>query len=381
MTDQRIGEVDATRGVAMLFVCLSHFAMAYFERNGAQQFAFWSYIISQVASPTFMLVSGMMLGLLYAKHAADFRTVRRAFILRGLYLLTVVHAALLVPHMWFEGSVGGGLRWMFMTDTIGLNLIIGALLIDKVPVKIRILGVILLYTVSTAIAFFWRPEGYSELALKDVLVGENYSSGFFREFFAIVPWFSFYFGASVVGERLAQCRVKENGEAEFTRWLWKTSAILGSVVALVFLTKPALRTFAFDYLNLDLTGILSSTTKRPPSPAYFVAHCAIGMAILAGFYTWGRSNPFNRLMTAVASLQGRSSLFTYVLHYYVYFVLLLPFSATFSPFWPFLFVGSLFLLTAAAYFWDRKKLYQKVVRPSISMPARGKVSPGKALAT
>jgi peptidoglycan/LPS O-acetylase OafA/YrhL len=57
--------LDAARGAAMLFVLLSHFGTAYFSRGEADRF--WEAVlirVGMIASPTFTIVSGLVLGYL-----------------------------------------------------------------------------------------------------------------------------------------------------------------------------------------------------------------------------------------------------------------------------------------------------------------------------
>src|SRR5512141_2476149 len=68
-TMKRLTAIDATRGTAMIAVFLSHFAFIYFHNDyGIYGFVPKLYIIAQIASPTFVLISGIMLGFLYETH-------------------------------------------------------------------------------------------------------------------------------------------------------------------------------------------------------------------------------------------------------------------------------------------------------------------------
>src|SRR5665213_2210872 len=56
--------IDAARGIAMFFVCVAHFGSGYFASIGEPARQTLTDRIGMVASPTFMLISGMMLGML-----------------------------------------------------------------------------------------------------------------------------------------------------------------------------------------------------------------------------------------------------------------------------------------------------------------------------
>src|SRR5687767_2506611 len=72
LADDRLRGIDAARGAAMAFVCLSHFGLEYFRPFGGATAQVTMYRIGMVASPTFMLISGMMLGLLYGSRREEF---------------------------------------------------------------------------------------------------------------------------------------------------------------------------------------------------------------------------------------------------------------------------------------------------------------------
>jgi len=300
--------------------------------------------------------------------------MRRRFIGRGIYLLTAAHIAILIPHFVFEWDIVQGLRWMFITDTIGVNMIVGSILIEKFTMVPRIAVSLSLYTVSAVLAETWHPAGNLGLALKDVLVGADYSGGFFHEFFALLPWFAYYFASSVLGQSLARIADGPEPERRFRNNLWIFSAVLLGFGALVVLNRTALRAFGTQSLQLDLSLLISPFAKRPPSPMYFIVHCGMGTTILAAFLTWRRRNRFTRWVTSVASVLGRTSLVTYVFHYYIYFGIIAVLALPYSPSWPLLFAGTLIIITVFAYFADTNDIQKRIVFPSLSFQVGGNTS-------
>jgi len=65
---RRLTAIDAARGLAMIFVCLSHFGETYLDgvRGGAAGALLDA--LGRVATPSFMLISGALIGF---RHAAD----------------------------------------------------------------------------------------------------------------------------------------------------------------------------------------------------------------------------------------------------------------------------------------------------------------------
>src|SRR5262247_2614707 len=104
---QRLLFVDATRGVAMLFVLLSHFNTVYF----------------------------------HGLHETTLPALKARLTDRGLFLLTVGHILITVAHVIYRGSV----RWVFITDAVGFSMIAGAYLIDKMTARRRLVLAAALY--------------------------------------------------------------------------------------------------------------------------------------------------------------------------------------------------------------------------------------------
>ena len=59
----RLQFIDAARGSAMFFVLLSHFAFTYF--SAAESTGAVMTLVGMIASPTFMIINGTLLGMVY----------------------------------------------------------------------------------------------------------------------------------------------------------------------------------------------------------------------------------------------------------------------------------------------------------------------------
>src|SRR5206468_3469031 len=98
--------------------------------------------IGRIASPTFVMISGLLLGFLY-RTTRPFAATRTKFIDRGLFLLTVGHLLLcgaLRPHADLA-------RWL-MLDVMGIALITGATLIPGIGRPLRLVLSAVVYTGS-----------------------------------------------------------------------------------------------------------------------------------------------------------------------------------------------------------------------------------------
>src|SRR5690349_11865272 len=85
----RLRFLDAARGTAMLFVLLSHFGAVFFRSSARSLWAVAFTRVGMIASPAFILISGVLLGVLYKASGPRFRSFRIKAIDRGLLLLLV----------------------------------------------------------------------------------------------------------------------------------------------------------------------------------------------------------------------------------------------------------------------------------------------------
>jgi uncharacterized membrane protein len=370
---RRLQYIDATRGLAMLFVFVSHFAYGYFGAGkGAIHEALTA--IGMVASPSFVLVSGLLLGFLYRSSPSRFVELRTKFIDRGIFLLTVGHLVILGAHL----PLGRGPMWGFITDTIGISMIAGVLLIDKIRPTARLLVSVGLYVTSWLVALFWQPEGVLLPALRDTLTGTAFQSIYVFNF-PVLPWFSLYFAASVLGEKLA---VAKHDDGHSTARLGRLGSVtiavglLGVAYAIaLMLVGPAQRALAEARVRGGLAGeaiaaaeelaephptdpwleLSSPFQKRPPSPVYFALFGGAGLALLWVCATAEKSKTL-RGVVRYLSQAGRASLFIFVAQYYVFYALLRLLNLPVSGWWPVYLIGASAALIGAGTLWDKHRL-------------------------
>src|SRR4051812_11183098 len=116
--------IDVARGFAMLFVCLSHFATVYLNRNNA---AFAANVLSAVgmlASPAFVCLSGTLLGFAFARRRHDFSRFHLKLADRALFLLSVGHVLMLLSVLPAYLDAHQSLGWVFVTDAIAFSLLV-----------------------------------------------------------------------------------------------------------------------------------------------------------------------------------------------------------------------------------------------------------------
>jgi uncharacterized membrane protein len=186
MKSDRIRFIDVGRGTAMLFVCLAHFTEAYLRTCGKPGLIASLLSVSMLASPTFMLISGMMLGYLHNTKTNSFQRIKLKLIDRGLFLITIAHVIIFFTFVPFMREHYITLKVTFVTDAFGISMILGVLLAERVSKYYRLLIGILLYTGSSYIASLDRAANPVIGNMLEVLFG-SYSHKTFFDTFPFIP--------------------------------------------------------------------------------------------------------------------------------------------------------------------------------------------------
>lgn len=95
----RVQAFDAARGGAMGFVCLAHMLEPVVFTSGPTQARTILLAVSTVASPTFMLISGMVLGTAASRTPAELGRLGDKLRERGLFPLVIGHLLMLPAHI------------------------------------------------------------------------------------------------------------------------------------------------------------------------------------------------------------------------------------------------------------------------------------------
>lgn len=334
----RWGAVDAARGAAMAFVCLSHFSYTYFPEEDSR--GIWLQMIGRIATPTFMILSGIVVSYRMGGAAAKLPRNQRWLVDRGLFLILVGHPLI---YLALLGDRVPHLREVFVTDVIGLCLVVAPLFLHLRPLWCLAAGVAIL-ALSWAMVP-WNPEGSWLLALKELLVGAMVLQKF-QYVFPVLPWFGVFLVATAFGQRVAE--IRRSGDAAVARFTFRMAvAALGVAVlgrAAAFLGRLPVK-------NPWLTW-LASLEKLPPSPVYLAFFAGVGLSMLATFIELERRNQLPTLR-GVAALVGRNSLAAFVAQYYVYYMAMVLLRPPVSDAWPIWFLGSLAPVLAVAMLWAR----------------------------
>jgi uncharacterized membrane protein len=348
---QRFGSIDAVRGAAMLFVFLAHFTSVYLWKTGERELAGYLGAVGMIASPTFVIVSGMMVGFFATTNPVGFRILRIKLFDRGLFLLVAGHVLLAIAVTNASSGFAGAYRISFITDAIAVSIIVAPWLITAIKTTPRIAVAASVFLLNWLVIVQWHPAAAGLVLVKQYLVGMAGGTGT-REVvaFPIIPWFVGYLAATVLGELVGT--MYANGDRKGAHQLL---ARIGGVSLLV----AGLLDGATDGLRAAHAGLgwnpmwfLAMYQKFPPGPVYLGFFGGAGIVLLAAILELDRRGAFPRVMNKLRQL-GRASLFAFIAQYVVYVAILGRLHLPYTRLWPALFVLSIIVLVQGAAAWDR----------------------------
>lgn len=334
----------------MLLVFLNHFCAVQFRLHDASLRAV--YAVTQIASPTFMLVSGVLLGTFFATRASRFPSIAHNYIGRGLFLLLVGHAVIMAFHVPIAGGWSGAVHWGFITDTIAACLIAGPFLVSRVRPGLRAGLALALYVLSWVLVVAWTPTTRIGVILQELLAGPCGPPvvRWHDDVFPLLPWMAVFLAGTCLGEHLA--RLPDSRRACRSRLAFSWAAVGLATATALHLGGRWLSTHASGFGSLWDRGFFSSFSKLPPSPVYVALYGAIGCAVLGLFLAVEDAPAFGRVRRHL-EVMGRNSLILFIAQYGIYFTVLVLIPLPNTPWWPLPFALSAAALLLLAHLWDR----------------------------
>jgi uncharacterized membrane protein len=350
----REASIDAARGAAMLFVCLSHFARYFSLVPGGNTAGVYLTLVGMVASPTFVTVSGMVAGFMFVARSRSFPHFRRKLVDRGVFLLLVGHAALALTGVLSGKSFAFAFSIEYITDAIAVAILVGPWLVDVLGQRSRIFLAAAIFAIDWSAILFWHPIGAGAILAKHYFVGllNPEDAGVLFLTFPVIPWFAVYLVGTAIGERVgahyAQERRKD-GHMLLAK-IGLASFVFSVAIKVVFvLLKLWIPNFAVAHPNV--VPLLSSYQKYPPGLTYVCFYAGAGLLLVAGVLEAARRGMQRFLLNQLRQI-GQASFFSFVLQFQFYHVLLPRLQLPFTPAWPLLFIVSLVLLALGAAAWN-----------------------------
>jgi hypothetical protein len=356
---QRILPVDATRGSLMLFSCLAHFA--WWIHAAYPQMSSALFGIGMVATPSFLMVSGAMVGLLCSTPTRAGRNLTNQLFNRGLFLLTVGHILIALTEAHLNGGLGKTIAGVTVVDEIGLCTLIAAFLVPHLA-SLAVCRRIAMFAVATlllawAANLLWMPSAPLGLALKNLLIGGTVDSAHIGPYTApTLQYMALYAIGLPLGHLFGAFSA---GRIRGMR-LARRSALIGGLLVggscLIRLLRYEIDHLTFfqsvPHAGLDLT--LKVTTKIPPSPLYVTFYCGMGLLLLgAAFWLAQHGQVLGKALLGRLAVIGRASLFVFVLQYFLFWTLPDLLGVTPNELCFMVFLGNVLLMYWAATLWGR----------------------------
>lgn len=308
----------------MLLVCVSHFLDIYFladrlppvERPQIGELVWFVVVACRMATPTFFLVSGMVLGYLYRTKGRQFGALRLHLLDKALFLATIGHVLIGIftaARFGLAVSISEG----YVTDTLAVCVIGSLLLFPHTTATTRLWLGLILYLVSWTGWCYWHPDAPILNTLQDIFLGPD-EDGTTIFFFPLLPWFGVHLIGGYLGERFSQY----NKSGDLYGQIGKR---LGTLAAATVLAALAIKLIYMILANLDLLTptadlyrFVSPWQKYPPGPLYLLLLGGGALFVISGVLLAERAHWIRRYLR-LAEIVGRNSLLAFLLQYFVYY--------------------------------------------------------------
>jgi uncharacterized membrane protein len=347
----RESSIDFARGAAMLLVFLAHFSEEQWVPAASSGVLLLIHRLAMIASPTFVIVSGLTLAFVVGRTRSDALPQRKLLVFdRALLMLLVVHAILVCTDDLFAPHARG-MRQFFITDLVGLNLLLGLILLPHTSRAVRLTLAAGLYLTGWAVHLLWHPLGIRLATADEILSGPSVRH-VLDYGFPVLQWAGVFLVGTVLGDMFSQARTRE------ARRVWALGLIRrgASIAALGVMLKglvylPAVK--AFLAAHPDYAEVFSLFGKLPPGPLYLMLFGGVGVCLVASATLLSLHATSSRAVEWVMVL-GRNSLIAFILQSAVFRDAVARIPLGTRPWtWPFAFAASTLLIWCGTWIWDR----------------------------
>lgn len=310
---QRIASLDAARGIAMLLVCLSHFMSIHFVGEPARQS--WLDVInyvSKVATPAFVLVSGILMGYQVETGAANSSRFRMQVLDRALFLVTVGHILIALAFVPRWGA-WRALSSVYITDTLAFCMVIGLLMAPRMSRQARLIvggGTTL---GSWFVWQLWAAQDPLPLLIKSVFIGPPEGTTLI---FPLLPWLGWYLVGSAIGGQLHRSSLTNRSRSS-----WRLGAIGLGMIVVAFAIRIAVKlhgSFAGATFDTNWDSYVSLLQKYPPGPIYMLAMGGAALVLLSVLFS-PKQPSWLKSCVSLAEPIGQNSLAIFIVQFFLYF--------------------------------------------------------------
>lgn len=309
----RLLPVDAVRGIAMVFIGVSH--ISFYLINDSAALASNLRAIGFIATPDFLLMSGIACGYQLAASPTTSTAIR--IVDRGLF-------AFLVGHLLVAGSLvymvpsGTAFEHIVITDSIGVLLCMAPLLKHASVQRLLWLGAVV-YLASTTFALSWHPVSHPQVLLGALLLAIN--DGAMPDIGWVSPTLPymgiFLFGVGL-GKLILQCRCAGKGNALSMRLA--SGGTVAVILAMALnITRHFLKPFLLaHWAQKNWADVLLTTMNirhdSPPTLGYALFYGGIGIGLVGylGLLSQRKTGNVPFTVIRLAAVIGQASFVSYV---------------------------------------------------------------------
>lgn len=314
----RLLPVDAVRGIAMFFIGVSH--ISFYLMDDSATLASYARAIGYVATPNFLLMSGLACGYQLAEAPTTATALR--IMDRGLFVFLVGHL-LVTASIVYMVPPGTAFEHIVITDSIGALLCLAPLLKHTSARSLLWLGGAV-YVLCTTFALAWHPVSPAGIVGGALLLAIN--DGGMPDIGWTSPTLP-YLGIFLLGVglgKLIHAARKGGGFEQLGRRL----AAAGSLAILTAMGMNVGRHFVKPFLESHATPknwadvVLTTLNIRhdmPPTLAYGLFYGGIGIALVGFLGLLPRRAAATPLVrwTQLAAVVGRASFVSYIAQQWV----------------------------------------------------------------
>jgi uncharacterized membrane protein len=315
---ERLLPVDAVRGLAMIFIGVSH--ISFYLIDDSATLASYLRALGYVATPNFLLMSGLACG--YQLAASPTTATALRILDRGLFVFLVGHL-LVAGSLVYTVPPGTAFEHIVITDSIGVLLCMAPLLKHASAQRLLWIGAAV-YLAATSVALYWQPTSPAQVLLGALLLSIN--DGGMPDIGWVSPTLPymgiFLFGVGL-GKLINQCRRDGRFELLSVR-LARVGAIAVVLAVAVNVGRHFVKPFLMSHWAAKNWADVLLTTMNirhdmPPTLGYGLFYGGIGVAMVGSLGLLSQREPVSVLVRLVrlAAVIGRASFVSYVVQQWI----------------------------------------------------------------
>jgi uncharacterized membrane protein len=315
MVDQRrVFAFDAARGIAMVLVCVEHFFVIFLRGVESDDwYVKLALLVTIMATPTFVLVSGTLIGYQVESRGSQFCVFRIHLIDRAVFLITIGHL-LITMFTATKTGLRHAMVEVYVTDTLAFCIIIGVFLVPALGTHLRLILGLSIYVGSWLTWLFWTPAAPVLELFKSVTVGMPPDQ--LAIFCPLLPWFGVYLAGSSVGGWIAKSMSQaQRPVSQQIRAIAFTMIGTGIVIKALFMLQSRVSGVA---LPLEWFYFASPYQQTPPGPLYLLLYLGGGLFLMSVLFARVELSWVMKCATILIPI-GRNSLPIFIAQFFVYY--------------------------------------------------------------